>query len=178
MIKVIFLDRDGVINEAFPIGKYVLSEDDFEFIDGSVEAIIKLREAGYKIVIVTNQRSISRGFLTHEKLDGIHKKMLRELENAGGKIDKIYYCPHDKNSCDCRKPEIGMFKKAEEELGEVDKKNSFMIGDSSSDILAGFNFGVKTIFIRSTLYSQESLKRKADYEVGSLLEAAELIVAS
>ncbi|MDR2456924.1 MAG: HAD family hydrolase [Clostridiales Family XIII bacterium] len=177
-MRVIFLDRDGVINEACPPGLYVLSEDDFKFVGGSIEAIVKLKKKGYKIVVVTNQRSIFKGLLSEKKLEDIHKKMLKKIESSNGKIDKIYYCPHDKNSCNCRKPKTGMFEKAEKEFGKIDKENSFMIGDDPNDILAGRNFGVKTIFIRNDIYSQENLEKKADYKTNSLLEAANLIIST
>ena len=110
-----------------------------------------MHDMQYKIVIVTNQPGISLGYFTKEDLFDVNSKMLKGFSEAGILIQKIYFCPHsDAEKCDCRKPKPGMLKRAEVELA-IDMENSFMIGDSVADILAGKDAGVKTISLSSIL---------------------------
>lgn len=146
--KVIFLDRDGVINKPAPPHDYIKSWEEFEFLPGAIEGLKILYDLGYKLVIVTNQRGIARGMLSWDKLNEIHNKMQEVLKENGVIIDHIFVCPHDENdNCDCRKPKDGLLRKIEEYY-EVDKENSYMIGDLESDIEAGKVYGVKTVYIR------------------------------
>ncbi len=146
MRKTIFLDRDGVINKKAPAHEYVTSVEEFEFLDGSLSAIRKLGDSEYNIVIVTNQRGISRGKMSNKDLVNIHEKMLEEIVSFGGSVDEIYHCPHGYNECDCRKPLPGMINKAREKF-DIDLEESWMVGDSESDILLGKAVGCKTIYI-------------------------------
>lgn len=165
--KVIFLDRDGVINKKATQGDYIKSWREFEFLESVFEALWKLNAAGFKVVIATNQRGIARGKMTQIMLEDIHKKMLDALKYQDVHIDQIYYCPHDEGQCNCRKPQTGMLERAER-LWDIDKKHSYMIGDSDSDIVAGKSFGVKTIRITD----KKRLEIEAEYACKSLLEAA------
>jgi histidinol-phosphate phosphatase family protein len=150
--RVAFLDRDGVINKKLSEDRYVTKWEEFEFLPGSVEAVRLLSEKGFIVIVITNQRGIGRGMMTEEDLIGIHNKMVAEIEAGGGSIDKIYFCPHDKDdNCDCRKPKAGMLFNAIDDLKasgiEVDMKKSYFFGDSEKDIIAGRTAGVRTVAV-------------------------------
>jgi len=148
--KVIFLDRDGVINKCAPEHEYILSIDQLIWIPGSIEGLKLLSVLGYKLIIISNQRGIGLGLMSFDDLDKIHIRMTTTLLQNGVCIEKILVCPHDyKDNCDCRKPKIGLFQQTEKFL-DIDKSQSYMIGDSESDIIAGKNFGVKTVYIGKT----------------------------
>lgn len=144
MEKIAFLDRDGVIN--INIGKhcYVSSWEDFIFIPGSIAGIKYLNDAGYKVIVLTNQSGIAQNICSIDQIENIHKKMSAVITEYGARIDGIYYCPHARDAgCTCRKPGIGMFLEAEK-IYSVDKENSFMIGDSATDIEAATNYGISS----------------------------------
>jgi len=145
-MKTVFLDRDGVINR-LRTNDYVKCWSEFEFLPNAIAAIRRLKQAGYQLIIVTNQSCISKGIIQSHELNQIHQKMSAEIQTRGGQIDAIYYCPHeDKDNCKCRKPKPGLL---EEALGNycVDSDNRFLVGDSFSDILAGQAIGCKTFLI-------------------------------
>jgi len=183
MQKLIFIDRDGVINKD-PGGwtkySYVTKWDEFFFIDGSVEALKRLKEAGYKICLISNQGGISKGYFTQEDLDRLNERMLMEIEKGGGRIDELYYCPHhDKDNCECRKPKTGLIEQAIKEE-DVDLKNTFIIGDSLRDVEAGKRMRMKTIFVLSgkTPSSEvENWSVKPDCIKKDLLEAVGWILS-
>ena len=138
----IFLDRDGVIN--VNRDDYVKDWSEFEFLPGAIDALKKINSSRYMLILITNQSPIGRGIFTTETLDQIHYNMLHELGKVGARIDAIYYCPHKPNDgCSCRKPKPGLILKAASDFG-IDLKNSWMIGDSESDIKAGASAGCKT----------------------------------
>ena len=144
LYKAIFLDRDGLINQQAPEHDYIKSWADFHFLPGVPEAVRKLNEAGYLVLVVTNQRGVARGMMTMEAVNEIHETMCRELAEVGAHIHKVYVCPHESGTCNCRKPDIGLFLQAEQEF-EIDKRESWMVGDSDSDVEAGRRYGVQTI---------------------------------
>ncbi len=182
MKKVIFLDRDGVINRD-PGGRtkydYVTKWKDFFFIEGSIKAIRMLKEAGYTICLISNQAGISKGYFTREDLDGLNRKMIAEIEKGGGGIDELYYCPHqEKDGCGCRKPNPGMIKQAMKKTF-IDLKNTFIVGDSHGDIEMGKAMGMKTVFVLSgkePLSEVKSWPVQPDYIKSNLLEAVESII--
>ena len=145
--KAVFFDRDGVLNVDVA---YLYKIDDLKWIDGALEAVSYLTKQGYKIFIVTNQSGIARGYYTVEQMDELHTYMCRSIEQAGGKIEKIYFCPHHPEGkvaeytgvCDCRKPKPGMLLKAMSEYA-IDKEESFLIGDSKRDVEAAEAAGIK-----------------------------------
>lgn len=151
MNVALFLDRDGTIN---PDLDYLSDANLFELYDGVGEALKKIKDAGYLLVLITNQSGIARGLITLEQLDQIHKKMQNLLLDYQVQFDAIYYCPHHPNfpladgvsSCNCRKPAPGMLLKAAKELN-IDLANSYMIGDKTSDVGAGINAGAQPIFL-------------------------------
>ncbi|MCC8050309.1 MAG: HAD family hydrolase [Clostridiales bacterium] len=142
--KAVFLDRDGLINRQAPPHQYITKWEEFEFLPGVPEAIHKLNKAGYLVLIVTNQRGIARGMMTVEAVEKIHRQMCKNLNKIGAHIDGIYVCPHNAGECHCRKPDIGLFLRAERDF-RIDKETSWMVGDSESDVQAGQNYGVRTI---------------------------------
>lgn len=169
MARVVFLDRDGVINKRALPHSYITKWDDFVLIDGVQEAIKQLNENNYIVYLVTNQRCVARGLATNEDIEALHEKMVKILMENGARIDKIFCCTHDEGQCNCRKPQIGLFLQAEK-LTDVDKKKSWMIGDEMKDIDAGRNYGIRTIGI-------ELQKGEADYYCKSLYEAVQKIIS-
>jgi len=145
--KVIFLDRDGVINKKAPKADYVKNWDEFEFLPGSIEAISLLTKSGYDIYVISNQAGIARGIMTEHDLKEIHQNMTNEIEKKGGKILVIYYCPHGWDErCECRKPKPGMFFQAAREH-HFDLTKTVFIGDDERDVEAGEAAEIKTILV-------------------------------
>ena len=133
--KLIVLDRDGVIN--YDSDDYVKSVDEWIPLPGSMEALAKLTQAGFKVAIATNQSGISRGYFTVATLDAMHQKMLTLASEAGAKIDYIAYCPHGPDdNCDCRKPLPGLIHQIEKALN-MSAEGCYMVGDSLRDLQAG-----------------------------------------
>jgi D-glycero-D-manno-heptose 1,7-bisphosphate phosphatase len=148
-VSTIFLDRDGVINENRP--DYVKSWSEFCFLAGAKEAIVMLTHAGHRIIVCTNQAGIARGKVSRETVEEIHRHMVAELAKEGGRIERVYCCPHGKDeNCLCRKPRPGMLLRARDDLG-VDMHDAFFIGDSISDILAALAAGVRPILVLTGL---------------------------
>ncbi|MDE0504087.1 MAG: D-glycero-beta-D-manno-heptose 1,7-bisphosphate 7-phosphatase, partial [Candidatus Poribacteria bacterium] len=145
-MKTVFLDRDGVINRNLE-NDYVTSWSEFEFIPKSLDAIRLLTHTGYQLIVVTNQACINKGILSLENLKIIHRKMLSEIQNVGGRISAIYHCPHrDDEDCACRKPKAGMLLRAAAEH-KIDPDNTYLIGDSERDIRAGNEFGACSLLV-------------------------------
>lgn len=182
--KAVFLDRDGVINIE---RSYICKPEEFTLYPFTGEAIKKINDAGYLAIVVSNQSAIARNMCTVEQVEKVHDKLKEELNKSGAHIDAIYYCPHlpdlDLKSgdpkylkdCDCRKPKTGLFEKAAHDYN-IDKENSWMIGDSSRDIVAGKNFGCKTIGVL-TGHGKKGYSESLDYISGNLLEAVEFILS-
>ena len=146
-LRTIFLDRDGVLNRKLPEGCYVRSLDEFKLIDGVAQAIARLNQAGVRVLVVSNQRGVSRGLMQYEDVLRIHAGLQTMLQPFGAHIDGFFFCPHGKNECNCRKPLPGLFEQAKAEFPEVDAASSLMIGDSLSDIEFGHRIGMRTIFV-------------------------------
>lgn len=138
-MKLIILDRDGVINHDSP--DFIKSPQEWIPIPGSLEAIARLNQAGYRVVLATNQSGIARGLFDIATLNAIHSKMHAAAQLVGADIDAIFFCPHAAlDACDCRKPKSGMF----EEIGKrfkINLKGVPTVGDSLRDLQAGFNRG-------------------------------------
>jgi D-glycero-D-manno-heptose 1,7-bisphosphate phosphatase len=147
--KFIFLDRDGVINR--DSYNYIRSPDEYEFLPGSLDAIVKLTRAGYQIGVATNQSGIARGYYDVEMLTKIHEKLVNTVRIAGGDIAAIVYCPHHPNvGCTCRKPNPGMLYQLAKQL-HCRLKGVFFIGDRFSDIQAALAAGVTPLLVRSQM---------------------------
>ena len=155
--RLIFLDRDGTINRSVD---QLSKAEDFELLPGVAQAITQINQAGYRAVVITNQPVLARGECTSEELENVHRKMQTLLGKHGAYLDRIYYCPHHPDSgfageiaalkkvCDCRKPAIGMLTLAQKELN-ADLGASWMIGDSTADILAAQSAGVRSILVET-----------------------------
>ena len=154
MDQAIFVDRDGVINEDRE--DYIKSWEEFRFIKGVRQALKKIHRAGIPMVVITNQSVIGRGLVTEGGLSEIHDRMCQAVQKSGGRITKIYYCPHHPDDrCRCRKPRIGLLKKAAQELG-LDLKKCLFVGDALKDIQAGNRAGCGTLLVQ-TGQGKESL---------------------
>ena len=184
-MKLVFLDRDGVINEFPGNGRYVTTCRDFHFIPGALEAIRNLTKAGYTIFVVSNQAGVSKGLFTKKKLDQITRKMLREVRRSGGRIKKVFYSiRRSDEGCPMRKPATGSIKKAMQLLNANMRsaRKAYFVGDTEVDIQTGKNIGCKTIFVLSgredVLYMRRWDDVAVDYIVRDLLEASKLITGN
>lgn len=144
----LFIDRDGVVNDEKFEG-YINTWEEFKFLEGVKEAFEKFSKKFGLVIMITNQRGVARGFTRKEDLDLIHKNMLQEIENAGGRIDKIYVCTDMESSN--RKPNTGMGLQALRDFSKIDLSKSIMIGNTLSDMKFGRNLGVAiNIFLTTT----------------------------
>ncbi len=147
MQSYILLDRDGVINED-SVG-YIKSTEEWEPIPGSLEAISLFNQKGYKVIVITNQSGIGRGLYDEEVMIQIHQKMEKMVEEKGGMIEKIYYCPHDPDlNCSCRKPQPGMFNAFSKEYNRP-LSDLYYVGDKLADIQAAEAVGAKPILVKT-----------------------------
>jgi D-glycero-D-manno-heptose 1,7-bisphosphate phosphatase len=144
-----FLDRDGTINvKAGGKGNYVEAPEQLVLLPGAAPAVRKLNDAGLKVIVITNQRGIALGRMTHEALDRVHARMGQLLASeAGARVDDIFYCPHEIGVCACRKPDVGLFLQAKERWPEIDLAASAMVGDSESDVIAGARLGMTSLLL-------------------------------
>jgi rfaE bifunctional protein nucleotidyltransferase chain/domain len=180
--KAIFLDRDGVINLD---RAYVHRWDEFEFVPGAVSALRLLKQAGYALVVVTNQSGIARGFYTEQHYQVLTQEMKKALADAGAAVDAVYHCPHHPEGivaelsfdCDCRKPAPGMILRAAQDLS-LSLPDSLMIGDKSSDIEAARAAGVGRAYrVRSDNPQSNTDTDRADGHFTSLLECSKHILS-
>jgi len=169
MKRAVFLDRDGVINRKPLEGDYVTRWEDFQFLPGVAEGMSLLSQAGWCLIVITNQRCVALGLLTIVELEAIHRRMCDELARAGVLLDGVYYCPHEKDPpCVCRKPSPGMILKAAEEH-QINLTPSWLIGDSESDVEAGRRAGCKTVRI---IEDPSMVSENFDLFARSLFEAS------
>ena len=142
-LKTVFLDRDGVINKER--SDYIKSISELEIFPNVAKNIELLKNAGFLVVVITNQSAINRGLITHKTVDQIHDSIQNYLKTNGTSIDGFFYCPHKPNeNCNCRKPKPGLLHQAILELN-IDPKSSWMIGDNNSDIDTATSIGYKAI---------------------------------
>jgi len=147
-VKVVFLDRDGVINKRI-VGGYVKKWEEFEFLPGAIAAIKLLNEKKVPVILISNQSGIGRGYMAQDDLKEIHKRMSVELAKEGAHIDDIFVCPHSPDdNCGCRKPKTGLFEQAKKKYKDIDIKSSWFIGDSETDMQAGNNIGCRTYLVK------------------------------
>jgi D-glycero-D-manno-heptose 1,7-bisphosphate phosphatase len=147
LTKYILLDRDGVINEESPA--FIKSPEEFLPLEKSLEAIALLNQHDYKVFVITNQSGLARGLFDEKTLNAIHQKMRDEAAKVGGKIEAIYFCPHQASDlCECRKPKPGLLKQFANDYG-VDLADIYFIGDSLRDIQAAQNAGAMPVLVKT-----------------------------
>jgi histidinol-phosphate phosphatase family protein len=175
-MNTLFLDRDGVINHRIP-GDYVRTPETFRPMEGLGEAMQLLAGKFDRIFVVTNQAGIGKGLMTEMDLHAVHRRMLDIVEAAGGRVDRVYHCPHRSElACTCRKPATGMAWKALADFPEIDFENAWMVGDSLSDMQFAERLGVNSVLIRGKLEEVDRLsEQKIDHRFDSLLEFAQWI---
>lgn len=179
-ITTVFLDRDGVINVDSP--DYIKSWPAFHFIPGSLEAIVRLSRAGYRVIVITNQSAVGRGMITAAELASMHDKLCQAVAAKGGRITDIFVCPHHPDdACDCRKPKSGMILAARNRY-TIDLTRSVMIGDSAKDILAGKAAGCRrTVLVRTgngaaAIASLEKEGSRPDHVAADLRQAVSWLI--
>ena len=170
----LFLDRDGVINEDKE-GSYIFTPDEFVFVNGAPALFKKLSEKFHRIIVVTNQRGVGRFLMTEESLTAIHQKMIAGVNEAGGKIDGIYYCSSIHNDHPLRKPNPGMAVLAKNDFPDIDLSRSIMVGNNISDMQFAHNAGMYSVFVKTTRPNQSLPHPDIDLAFDSLADfAAEL----
>jgi D-glycero-D-manno-heptose 1,7-bisphosphate phosphatase len=186
--RAVFMDRDGTISEE--IG-YVNHPSRYRVFPYSAEAVRLLNEAGWLVILVTNQAGVARGYFTEEVIAAVHDVLKQELSGRGAHLDAIYYCAHHPTvgeapyrfDCDCRKPKPGLIERAATEF-DIDLAQSWMIGDRYSDIELAHNAGVHSAFILSGYgrgeweYQRAVWKREPELVAEDLLEAVRKIVGA
>ncbi|MFQ6067505.1 MAG: D-glycero-beta-D-manno-heptose 1,7-bisphosphate 7-phosphatase [bacterium] len=177
--RVVFLDRDGVICK--DRDDYVKSWDEFVWIPGAREALRRLSGNHHMAIVVTNQSAVGRGLTSRLSVEDIHRRMMRGVQQVGGRIERVYYCPHQpEDGCSCRKPKPGLLVTAAEDY-TLDLKSSYLVGDSLGDIEAGRHVGCTTIMVRngkkaSSIRSLLKGNLRPDHIVSDLSEAVDLIL--
>jgi len=170
----LFIDRDGVINHEKE-DAYILNWREFQFQDGAREAIHHFNQRFGKIIVISNQRGVGKGLMTEADLSSIHHHMEKQIGNAGGHIDKIYYCTSIDNKHPNRKPNPGMFLQAKEDFHSIDLSKSIMIGNKPSDMLAARNAGIYSVFVKTTNPNQTLPHPDIDLAFDSLIDFAKAL---
>lgn len=181
--KAAFIDRDGVINEE---RNYVHRISDFVLLPGVIEGLSLLRDAGYLLIVVTNQSGIARGYYGEDAMEHLHDNLRIQLAQNALFLDAIYFCPHHPNGivkslaieCACRKPSPGMLLKAAKEF-DLDLTSSVLVGDKISDVQAGKRAGVgRTVIVESGHKVSQAARSEADIVAANLLSAAQVLTNS
>ncbi len=176
MPKVVLLDRDGVIN--FDSPDYILTPEQWRPIPGSLEAIARLTQAGIRLAIASNQSALGRGMLDQPTFDAIHARMLLCIEEAGGRIDHVGYCPHGPDEgCACRKPRPGLLLNALQAL-HCPPEEALMIGDSLRDVQAADAAGVPAWLVRSGYGDADAILEKSRRLMPQIPAFADLAAAT
>lgn len=170
--KIIFLDRDGVINHDHG---YVSDISKFEFINGVFQACNHFTKLGYEIIVITNQSGIGRKYFSENDFLNLTKWMSEEFKNNGINILKVYYCPHSPNeNCNCRKPEIGMITQACNDF-DIDLNKSWLIGDKISDIQTALKANIKNNILIKSSYNEKKDEKIASFTANSLFDTINII---
>ena len=146
-LDAVFLDRDGTINVKAPEGDYITRPEQLELLGGAAEGIRMLNRAEVPVIVITNQRGIALGRMSESDLTSVHSRLRELLSKHDASIDAIFYCPHDKGVCACRKPGTLLFRRAQSLLGLATLRHTVMIGDSPSDIEAGWRAGARAVLL-------------------------------
>lgn len=177
MARFVLLDRDGVINRKIR-NSYVLSWSQFAFLAGALDALRMFRDAGYVPLVVSNQAGVGKGLMTRSTLDQITRRFSRRVDAAGGCIGKVYYCTHRREQrCACRKPRAGLLLAAQRDF-QFDFAETYMIGDSASDLIAATRVGCAAVIVNGNAASQvNEWAIPPNAVVPDLRTAAELILS-
>ncbi len=179
-MRAVFLDRDGTVNKEVD---NLRSLGQLRILPGVAPAIRELNKLGFLVIVITNQPVVSRGLVTEKEVDAIHAVLVRRLGQKGAKLDAVYYCPHHPMAqvrkyrvvCRCRKPNTGLIIKATKKFG-INLKKSFMVGDSTRDVLAGKNANMKTILVKTGYAGKDGKYNvKPDFTAKNLNEAVKII---
>jgi histidinol-phosphate phosphatase family protein len=178
MAPYIFLDRDGTINIELP--NYVQRWEQFRLLPGALEALKLLKESGFKVFVVTNQSCVARNIVSEEKVHEINRLMCEEVEKAGGKIEKVYFCPHapEVSDCKCRKPKDGLYRLAAEEFG-FDPSGAYAIGDDGRDLAPAKALGGTVVLVKtgkSAAYVKGMWNIEPDFTAENILDAARKVI--
>lgn len=161
-MKLVILDRDGVIN--YDSAEFIKNPDEWQPLPGSMEAIANLNQAGFRVVVATNQSGIGRGLFDMSALNAMHEKMYRLLAQAGGRVDALFFCPHTADAnCECRKPKTGLFQEIARRY-HIDLKGVPAIGDARRDVEAARTAGALPVLVR-TGKGRATLEEGLPYEV-------------
>lgn len=172
---VVFLDRDGTINEDTG---YIDSPERLVVLDGAAAAIKKLNSNGFKVIVITNQSGVGRGYFTHDAVDAVNKKLEEILKQDDAHIDAMYYCPHHPDDdCECRKPKAGLVEQAKKDF-HIDLKKSYVVGDKASDVEIARTIGCKGILVLTGMGRDEKKKliHKPHHIAHNLKDAVEWII--
>jgi D-glycero-D-manno-heptose 1,7-bisphosphate phosphatase len=173
----VFIDRDGTLLEECD---YLADPERVRFLPGALDALRRLRDAGYALVLVTNQSGIARGLYTEADYRAVQTRVDELLERAGTPLDAVYYCPHHPDfsgPCECRKPGTGMYRSAERDLG-VSLRRSWFVGDKVTDVLPALTLGGRGVLVRTGYGTQEEARKPGGVAVAhDLAGAADLILA-
>ena len=171
--RAVFLDRDGTIAEDV---HYCRRAEDFRILPRVPQAIRLLNQHGFKVVVITNQSGIARGYFTEETLSHIHDRMKSDLQQDGASIDAIYVCPHHPDEgCECRKPKPALLIGAANDIGIV-LSRSYMVGDDPKDVQAGKDAGCRTIWLTAIPGQQDRALDFSNYIAADLFEAVEWLL--
>lgn len=183
MSKYLFIDRDGVVNKDpgdWTETGYVTKWEDFYFLPRVLESLKRATDSGYRVVIVSNQQCVGKGYISAEDLDALTDNIKIAMKEAGVDVAGIYYCTHKKDEeCSCRKPKPGLFHTAQDDFGIKNAENYFYIGDSKRDIVAGKAAGMKTILVlsgKSEPSEVEIWDDKPDYVCKDLSDAVDIVL--
>lgn len=178
--RAVFIDRDGTLNVE---KNYLFKKEDFEFTENAPKGIKLLNDNGFKVIVITNQAGVARGYYSESDVIELHKYIDEKLKDYDAKIDAYYYCPHHpihgigdyKINCNCRKPSTGMLDKAIKEF-QIDRRASWMIGDKKTDIFAGAKAKLETILVRTGYGNREVIDNEICMK-NSLYEAVKYIIS-
>jgi D-glycero-D-manno-heptose 1,7-bisphosphate phosphatase len=176
--KAVFLDRDGTVNKEV---NYLSKIQQLEILPNSAKAIKLLNENNFKVIVITNQSGVARGYFSKETLEEINDHLKGELAKDGAQIDAMYYCPHHpEEGCECRKPRPGMIERAKRKF-DLDLSFSFIVGDTINDLETGHNIGCKTVLVltgygKRELNEQENWSLQPDFIAQDLLDAVMWII--
>jgi D-glycero-D-manno-heptose 1,7-bisphosphate phosphatase len=167
---LVLLDRDGTLNLKAPEGEYVTRPEALELLPGAAEAVRRLNDARVRVAVVTNQRGVALGHMSAADLAAVHSALHSQLAAAtGARVDALYHCPHERGTCECRKPEPGLLARAATEF-HVAPVDTVMIGDAESDVEAGRRFGARTVQLTAG-------RSTADAVAPDLLAAVNVLLA-